>query len=319
MLSTARASLWVAVATLGPTVAVAAGATQTVVPVGTGITLGTVGANVSAGASLLNYLGAAYKLGVVAVAALAVLVIARGAIEVMSESFAKKTNGRERIRNAVLGLLLALGSVVILQTISKSFVAGDPLGSLRNLGSTVSQQVGSAGGLSVTGSSPQTTQTTNRQSNTPTAAAPWEGDGTYAVPGGLSDAEYDSYVRSMFGNNGISVNKGYAAGSSSNTNLNGLEEVAIQGLITMRSQSGANSITVTGGTEPGHAGGTYSHGNGYKIDVRPGNAAFDSYITNTFTNTGGNSLGSTYSRNYGTYTVNVIRESDHWDLQFRPN
>jgi hypothetical protein len=116
-------------------------------PVGTGITLGTVGANVSAGASLLNYLGAAYKLGVVAVAALAVLAIAWGAVEVMSESFFKKADGRQRIWNAVLGLLLALGSVVILQTISKSFVAGDPLGSLANLGETVDQAVGSAGGL----------------------------------------------------------------------------------------------------------------------------------------------------------------------------
>ncbi|MET8247321.1 peptidoglycan-binding protein [Streptomyces sp. NPDC005202] len=41
----------------------------------------------------------------------------------------------------------------------------------------------------------------------------------------------------------------------------------INGVIALKKASGC-SIVITGGTEVGHAGGTYSHWNGYKVDVR---------------------------------------------------
>jgi 3D (Asp-Asp-Asp) domain-containing protein len=136
---------------LAPAAARAAGVT----PIGgpaADVGFGSVRLDVTGQTSLGEYLGTAYQLGVIAVAALAVLVIAWGAVEVMSESFFKKADGRQRIWNAVLGLLLALGSVVILRTISASFETVN-LSSLRALGQAVrgSEAAGSAAAGALTG------------------------------------------------------------------------------------------------------------------------------------------------------------------------
>lgn len=51
-------------------------------------------------------------------------------------------------------------------------------------------------------------------------------------------------------------------------------------MINLKKQSGAN-IVITGGTETGHAKGTRSHANGFKVDVRKG-ATIDNFIKKTF-------------------------------------
>lgn len=72
-------------------------------------------------------------------------------------------------------------------------------------------------------------------------------------------------------------------------------------MITLKNAAGASSLVITGGTEVGHASGTFSHANGYKgqwrmvhrylsfavyafssVDVRHATIV-DNYITNTFT------------------------------------
>lgn len=50
----------------------------------------------------------------------------------------------------------------------------------------------------------------------------------------------------------------------------------------MKKASGASSLVITGGTEVGHASGTYSHGNGYKVDVRH-STTLDNYVKSAFT------------------------------------
>jgi hypothetical protein len=55
----------------------------------------------------------------------------------------------------------------------------------------------------------------------------------------------------------------------------------VQGAITLKGACGC-SVTITGGTETGHASGTYSHWNGYKLDFAKA-SGLNSYITNTFT------------------------------------
>jgi hypothetical protein len=40
----------------------------------------------------------------------------------------------------------------------------------------------------------------------------------------------------------------------------------VSGIITYKHASGC-SVSITGGTEVGHASGTYSHWNGYKVDI----------------------------------------------------
>lgn len=58
--------------------------------------------------------------------------------------------------------------------------------------------------------------------------------------------------------------------------------MTIDGAITLKGACGDCAVTVTGGTEVGHADGTYSHYNGYKLDFSL-TSGLSSYIKNTFT------------------------------------
>ena len=75
------------------------------------------------GTGLSTYLGNTYKLGVGIATVLAVLMIMWGGIEYMStDAMGGKEAGKERINNAIFGLLLALGSWIILRTINVQFI-----------------------------------------------------------------------------------------------------------------------------------------------------------------------------------------------------
>ncbi len=54
--------------------------------------------------------------------------------------------------------------------------------------------------------------------------------------------------------------------NSTCTSFEQINQETISGVITLKRASGC-SINATGGTEVGHASGTYSHWNGYKIDI----------------------------------------------------
>jgi len=70
-----------------------------------------------------NYIKGAFNLAIGIAAALAIIMIILGGIQYMgSESLGGKSAGRKRINDAVLGLLLALGSYLILFTINPSLV-----------------------------------------------------------------------------------------------------------------------------------------------------------------------------------------------------
>ncbi|MEX0171390.1 hypothetical protein [Streptomyces sp. LMG1-1-1.1] len=64
----------------------------------------------------------------------------------------------------------------------------------------------------------------------------------------------------------------------------------VNDLKTLRTASGCD-VNVTGGTETGHASGTYSHWNGYQADIAH-TACVDSYVKNSFTRTSTRSDGS---------------------------
>ncbi|MFD6415168.1 hypothetical protein [Streptomyces sp. NPDC060194] len=73
------------------------------------------------------------------------------------------------------------------------------------------------------------------------------------------------------------------------------------------------SILITGGTETGHASGTYSHWNGYKLDFGK-QTCLNRYIKDTFTDIGKRSDGA---RLYESPTGNVYAdEGNHWDVLF---
>jgi uncharacterized membrane protein len=69
--------------------------------------------------SLGGFLSQAFSFGLAIAAALAVIMIVWGGVEIMlSESVTKKDDGKSRISGAIWGLLLALTSYLILYTIN---------------------------------------------------------------------------------------------------------------------------------------------------------------------------------------------------------
>ena len=72
--------------------------------------------------------------------------------------------------------------------------------------------------------------------------------------------------------------------NSTCTSYEQINQSTVSGVITLKRASGC-AINITGGTETGHASGTYSHWNGYKVDVSH-NTCIDGYIHNNFTRIG---------------------------------
>lgn len=81
----------------------------------------------------------------------------------------------------------------------------------------------------------------------------------------------------------------------------------IQGIQTLKSASGC-AINVTGGTETGHASGTYSHWNGYKLDTSL-STCLNNYIQGNFTSIGGSKWQSGAGNIY-------YKEGNHWDITY---
>ncbi|HEY6739884.1 MAG TPA: hypothetical protein VI076_13655 [Actinopolymorphaceae bacterium] len=127
----------------------------------------------------------------------------------------------------------------------------------------------------------------------------------------LSDADARARVTAA----GIAV---WSSGGCSNrnrpncTSLDQVNLTTIQGILTLKSASGC-AITITGGTETGHAGGTYSHWNGYKLDISL-SSCIDGYITRSFTFIGYRGDGAAL---YESASGNIYaREGNHWDITY---
>ncbi|MFB4305011.1 hypothetical protein [Actinomadura sp. GTD37] len=96
------------------------------------------------------------------------------------------------------------------------------------------------------------------------------------------------------------------------TSFDGIRWGTLKGLLDFAESSGCK-ITVTGGTERGHASGPYSHANGYKLDIAPGrcvNAAIKRYPSQ---GTRGDGARLHRSPDGAVFA----REKDHWDITFR--
>ena len=98
------------------------------------------------------------------------------------------------------------------------------------------------------------------------------------------------------------------------TSYNGILSGTVNGVITLKNASGASSLVITGGTEVGHStSGTYSHANGYKVDVRH-QSIVDSYIKNTFTKIA--NRGDGYPQWQAASGNIYCDEGSHWDITY---
>jgi hypothetical protein len=95
--------------------------------------------------------------------------------------------------------------------------------------------------------------------------------------------------------------------NSTCTSFEQVNLATIQGAQTLKTASGC-ALNITGGTEVGHASGTYSHWNGYKLDYSP-TTCFQNYVTRNFTYIGNNQWRSGSGNIYW-------RESNHWDVTY---
>lgn len=119
-----------------------------------------------------------------------------------------------------------------------------------------------------------------------------------------------SQATSKFKSAGVSWSSSGNCSDRNKPNCTSFEQIhdfTVQGVLTLKSASGC-AINVTGGTETGHADGTYSHWNGYKIDTSL-SSCIQSYVDANFTSIGGNKWESASGNIY-------YREGNHWDITF---
>ena len=96
------------------------------------------------------------------------------------------------------------------------------------------------------------------------------------------------------------------------TSFSGIRQSTVEGVRTLRASSGC-PIVITGGTETGHAAGTYSHWNGWKVDVRR-TACLDAYVLRWFKRLGlVEGWGEQWQAKSGNLYTN---EGRHWDIVF---
>ncbi|TDC69326.1 hypothetical protein [Streptomyces hainanensis] len=124
-----------------------------------------------------------------------------------------------------------------------------------------------------------------------------------------------SQATSMFSSAGVTWS---SSGGCSNRNVptctsfDQLNLATAQGAQTLRRASGC-ALNITGGTETGHASGTYSHWNGYKLDFAL-NSCVNSYVTNNFAFIGYRGDGAAQ---YQSGSGNIYaREGNHWDVTY---
>lgn len=145
--------------------------------------------------------------------------------------------------------------------------------------------------------------------------------GSFVAVAGLAGPSFavtkltDSQAASQLSAAGISRS---SSGGCTNRNVGTctsyeqINQATVDGIKTFKSISGC-AITITGGTETGHASGTYSHWNGYKVDVSP-TTCVSSYITSHYSYSGTRSDGAAL---YTAPSGNVYaRESNHWDITY---
>jgi hypothetical protein len=91
------------------------------------------------------------------------------------------------------------------------------------------------------------------------------------------------------------------------TSFSGIKSGTVSGVIAFKKASHCK-ITITGGTETGHAPGTYSHWNGYKVDVAV-RSCVTNHIKRHYTAIGGDKWRSGSGNVY-------FYEGNHWDITY---
>jgi hypothetical protein len=169
--------------------------------------------------TLERYLPQMFNLIIGIAAVLAFIVITFGGVTyATSDALQGKQDGKAHIENGIYGLLLVIGAWVILNTINPQLLDFRLFLPKSDVTTSTGTTVPASGGIKMT----------------------------------AAEISADSATRTRLQSAGVAINatpctEGQGFGC---TNLNGLPEPAVQGLISLKSDCGCE-IVVTGGTEPG--------------------------------------------------------------------
>ncbi|MDR3378606.1 MAG: hypothetical protein P4M10_07970, partial [Verrucomicrobiae bacterium] len=190
------------------------------------------------------------------------------------------------IQAAIMGILLLAGAYFILKVINPNLVNLTLPDNLQSVGKTnTGTGTGGTGG---------------------TGGTTTGGSGT-----GLSQSAAQQELTAA----GIGVSSSGNCSDASNpncTSLQGMRQDTINELISLKSDCGC-TITVTGGTEVGHAAGDESHSTGYKADINP-TSQVSNYITTNFKQIANRSSDGAQQWVDGSTGAVYARESNHWDI-----
>ncbi|WP_406192808.1 hypothetical protein OH807_01620 [Kitasatospora sp. NBC_01560] len=122
-----------------------------------------------------------------------------------------------------------------------------------------------------------------------------------------------STAAARFSGAGITWSSSGGCTTRSNSTCTSFEQInsgTVSTIITLKQSSGC-AVNITGGTEVGHASGTYSHYNGYKVDISR-SSCIDGYIQNSFTYIG--YRGDGYPQWKAASGNLYCNEGSHWDI-----
>ncbi len=252
--------------------------------------------------TLATYLPGVFKFGIGIAALLAFVMITAGGIQYMtSDALSGKEQGRERITNAIYGLLLAIGAYTILYTINPKMLEFDL--------NIVKPAEIAATDVTTVPTPPTTESGAINQAGVPMTQA---------------QIDADTAVRNTIKNQNsrVSVNSGpcLQGQTSGCTNVNGLSRSVIDGLtVALQPACGGCQVIITGGTEPGHTTGS-CHNYGKCVDL-----SSDTKLNSTITNGAPLVECKTYTINTGSFLWEpkgstcggeVASSADHWHVTF---
>lgn len=235
----------------------------------------------------------------------------------------KRTQARQRIVNAVIGIVIVLCAWLLVDSIMKVLYDGSGQNKT-GFGPWNSILSSSDASMDCLAPSPNAdlpgiiTTPGQPSSNAGGGTAP---TGVTVVTPATTATGDEAGVRAQFTAAGVAINHAACPANSTGqgcTNVGGMQGATVQQIIALNGICGGKcGITVTGGSEPGHAKGTYSHGNGYKVDLRLG-TPIDGIIAQQKYYVGqrtGDHPGPGYTDNCGQNQY--VKESDHWDATIK--
>lgn len=270
--------------------------------------------------NLIDYLKFIYRTVLMVVVVISILMVAIGGVEyIFSQVPGAKVEGKQRITNAIIGLLIGLSSYLILYTIDPSFVKFN----LTNLkpvqinatGTTPDDGPGTPGGGQPGG--PWGGQPNNPNYTGPQGHYGPIPDNEFEVRKRIQDATGNKVTFNDSGYKGRDCKEGNE--TDCRTYVGGLNEQQITGIIDLANNCNCE-LMVSGAAEPGgHRG--VSHTQGRAVDILR-NPILDNHIQSTG-QPGGDTDPSTPREGFGNGPAWLIggsrfdrEDSVHWHIMF---